>query len=154
VAALVVRSPAFEHGARIPARYTCDGEDVSPPLEWSGAPEGTRSYALIVEDPDAPGGTWTHWVAWNVRATALAAATAKDPELQSGVRQGRNSWGRAGWGGPCPPSGTHRYVFRVHALDSALELPDRTDAQALRGAMRGRVLAEGELLGTYSRGAG
>lgn len=150
--ALVVKSSIFEQEGRIPPKYTCDGEDISPPISWSGAPAGTKSYALIADDPDAPGGTWTHWVAWNIRGDGLAAAIAKDKQLADGMCQGKNSWGKAGYGGPCPPSGTHRYFFKVYALDTTLELPDRTDAKSLTAAMKGHVLAQGELMGKYSRG--
>jgi hypothetical protein len=152
MAALVVKSSAFEHEQRIPAKYTCDGQDISPPLEWSAGPEGTKGYALIADDPDAPGGTWTHWVAWNIRGTGVGEGAAPDGKLKDGTCQGKNSWGRTGYGGPCPPSGTHRYYFRVFALDRALELPERTDAKALTKAIEGRVLARGQLMGRYSRG--
>ena len=148
---LSVSSSAFAHEQAIPARFTCDGEDLSPPLSWSPGPDGTVSYALIVEDPDAPGGTWIHWVAWNLVEPRLREALPPTEELPDGARQGRNSWKRAGYGGPCPPSGTHRYFFRVSALDTTLDLPPDADADALRATMRGHVLAQGELLGLYTR---
>jgi Raf kinase inhibitor-like YbhB/YbcL family protein len=150
-ATLRVTSSAFEDEGAIPARFTCDGQDASPPLSWSPGPDGTVSYALIVEDPDAPGGTWAHWVAWNLVEPRLREGVPPDDVLADGTRQGRNSWRRTGYGGPCPPSGTHRYFFGVHALDTTLDLPPDTDAAALRAAMRGHVLARGELLGLYTR---
>lgn len=148
---LSVTSSAFEHEGTIPVRFTCDGEDSSPPLAWSPGPDGTVSYALIMEDPDAPGGTWVHWVAWNLVEPRLREGVPPTDALPDGVRQGRNSWKRSGYGGPCPPAGTHRYLFRLHALDTALELAPDTDAAGLRAAMRAHVLAQGELLGLYTR---
>lgn len=145
-------SAAFEEGAAIPARYTCDGEDLSPPLAWGDGPPGTSSFALVCEDPDAPGGTWVHWVAWNLTGTHLPAGVPPDGAPDAGMVQGTNSWGRRGYGGPCPPSGTHRYVFRIYALDTRLDLPAATDAATLRDAFRGHVLAEGRLMGRYARG--
>ena len=145
---MTVRSPAFEDGETIPAKYTADGADVSPPLEIRGVPEGTRSLALIVDDPDAPMGTWVHWVAWN-----LPPDTAEIPEdgLPPGAVEGSNSWRRRGYGGPAPPSGTHRYFFKVYALDTTLDLPPSADKAALLRAMEGHVLAEAVTMGRYSR---
>ena len=148
---LHVESQAFEHEGTIPARFTCDGEDVSPPLSWSPGPDGTVTYALIADDPDAPGGTWVHWVAWNLVEPRLREAVPPSETLPDGARHGHNSWRRSGYGGPCPPSGTHRYFFRVYALDGTLALPDDTDADALRAAMQGHELARGELMGRYAR---
>src|SRR5688572_20493360 len=155
ITTLAIRSRAFQHERPIPFKYTCDGDNVSPQLEWSVGPEGTQCYGLICDDPDAPHGTFTHWVAWNIRGTTLPEGMSQQerrqrPEL---LHQGRNSWGQNGYGGPCPPSGTHRYFFRVYALDSDLPLSDTTDAHALERAMRGHVLAEGTLMGTYARGS-
>ncbi len=138
----------------IPARFTCDDRDVSPPLKWTEGPAGTASYALIMDDPDAPRGTWVHWVAWNIRQTELPEGVAKQPRFETGggqIRQGTNSWGRIGYGGPCPPSGTHRYFFKVYALDTELDLGPETNKGALRNEMNRHVLAEGELMATYSR---
>lgn len=146
--AMRLTSSAFADGEPIPPRFTADGEDVSPPLEIAGAPEGTRSLALICDDPDAPMGTWVHWVVWNLPADT---ARIEEGTLPEGAAEGRNSWRRAGWGGPSPPSGRHRYIFKLFALDVELELPETTDASALRKAMEGHVLARGELLGTYAR---
>ena len=145
---MTVESPAFSEGQTIPARYTADGADISPPLVIHGVPGETRSLALIMDDPDAPMGTWVHWVAWN-----LPAETREIPEgsLPGGTVEGRNSWGRAGYGGPAPPSGTHRYYFKVYALDTKLDLPPSTDKAGLLSAMKGHVLAEAELMGRYSR---
>jgi Raf kinase inhibitor-like YbhB/YbcL family protein len=148
---LSVASSAFANEGSIPARFTCDGADASPPLTWSGAPDSARSYALVMDDPDAPGGTWVHWVAWNIAATEISESVAKDASLASGMRQGRNSWSKTGYGGPCPPSGTHRYSFKVYALDRELELAPKTDAGALAAAMSGHIVAQGTLMGRYSR---
>lgn len=149
---LKVTSPAFPHEEAIPPRNTCDGEDISPPLEWSTGPPGTHSYALVMDDPDAPRGTWVHWIVWNLGATSLPEHVPPDAELTDGARQGLNSWGRTGYGGPCPPGGTHRYYFRVYALDvRSLSLPPRADKAALLRAMEGHTLAHGELMGRYSR---
>ncbi len=145
---MTVESPAFSEGRAIPARYTADGADISPPLVIQGVPEGTQSLALIMDDPDAPMGTWVHWVAWN-----LPAGTREIPEgsLPDGAAEGRNSWGRTGYGGPAPPSGTHRYYFKIYALDTKLDLPPATDKARLLSAMKGHVLAEAVLMGRYSR---
>jgi Raf kinase inhibitor-like YbhB/YbcL family protein len=142
------------HETEIPLRYTCDGEDTSPPLEWGAPPPGTASLALIVDDPDAPRGTWVHWVIYNLPAEArgLAAGIALEAELSDSSRQGNNSWPRLGYGGPCPPSGSHRYFFKLYALDTALDLqqPGATKQQLLQ-AMEGHILAETQLMGTYAR---
>lgn len=151
--AIKVESAAFEHGARIPARFTCDGDDTSPPIRWSGLPAGTQSLVLISDDPDAPVGTWDHWVIFNIpgNSNGLDEGVPRVGELSDGSRQGRNSWRRLGYGGPCPPSGTHRYYFRLFALDSALKLEAGSDKKQVQQAMQGHILAEGELLGLYSR---
>jgi Raf kinase inhibitor-like YbhB/YbcL family protein len=145
-----VSSPAFENGSAIPSRFTCDGLDISPELAWQELPEGTESLALIMDDPDAPGGTWVHWVVFNMPAdlTGLPEDVGRSP---GGGVDGNNSWKRGGYGGPCPPQGTHRYFFKLYALDAALELqPGVTKGQVMR-EMEGHVLAEGQLMGTYSR---
>jgi Raf kinase inhibitor-like YbhB/YbcL family protein len=144
VGSLKLESSAFREGGLIPAKHTCDGGDVSPPLAWSGAPPGTASYALIVDDPDAPAGTWDHWLLWNLQGTSLAEGAP------DGVA-GSNSWGQPGWRGPCPPSGTHRYVFRLLALDTSLDLPPGARKNALLAAATGHVLAEARLTGRYAR---
>ncbi|HOD35003.1 MAG TPA: YbhB/YbcL family Raf kinase inhibitor-like protein [Syntrophales bacterium] len=148
-----VTSGAFDNGAMIPAKYTCDGDDVSPPLAWSPGPGETKSYALICDDPDAPGGTWVHWVVYNVPAgiTELPEDVPPDRKLTSGAIQGVNDFRKIGYGGPCPPGGTHRYFFRVYALGIILPLgPGATKEQVLK-AMKGHVLAEGQIMGKYSR---
>jgi len=151
VSQLTVTSTAFTSEGSIPSRFTCDGDDVSPPLAWSGAPASAHSYALVMDDPDAPSGTFVHWVAWNIGAIELAEGVEKGASLANGMRQGQNSWSKAGYGGPCPPSGTHRYFFKVYALDRKLELEAKTDAKALAAAMSGHIVAQGELMGRYSR---
>jgi Raf kinase inhibitor-like YbhB/YbcL family protein len=151
VATLTVKSSAFTNEAPIPSRFTCDGDEVSPPLSWSAGPESTKCYALIVDDPDAPSGTFVHWVAWNIAGTELGEGIAKDASRADGMRQGKNSWSKTGYGGPCPPSGMHRYFFKVFALDRTLELPPSTDSRSLTAAMSGHVLAQGELMGKYAR---
>lgn len=149
-------SPAFADGQPIPAAYTCDGRDISPSLAWEEAPAGTASFALIGDDPDAPGKTWVHWVLYNIPAAVgrLPEALSTAAELPDGSRQGWTDFGRAGYGGPCPPSGTHRYSFTLYALDAALTLPARATKPQLEAAMRGHVLAEARLMGTYRRARG
>ena len=139
-------SPAFAAGEPIPAAHTCDGADTPPPLGWSGVPAGAQALALIVDDPDAPRGTWLHWTVWNLPVAPGALPGA-------GV-EGVNDFGNVGWGGPCPPSGTHRYVFRLFALDAPLALAEGASRAELEGAMKGHVLARAELMGTYRRRAG
>ena len=150
---LHVRSGAFALEG-IPVEYTGDGRNISPPLEWTPGPEGTKSYALIMDDPDGPGGTWVHWVLWNSRDLCLPAHVACQPQVDTAfgrVSQGRNSFGRIGYAGPCPPTGTHRYFFKVYALDTELDLgPDATKRDLL-AAMAGHVLDHGEMMVTYSR---
>ncbi len=148
-----IKSQAFPQGGPIPAAYTCDGQDVSPPLSWSGAPAGTTSFALISDDPDAPGGSWVHWVLWNLPAGAgaLEENVPGKHTLPNGARQGTTDFRRIGYGGPCPPSGTHRYYFRLYALDAMLDLPASTTRKDLEKAMQGHVLAHAEWMGTYRR---
>ncbi|HTT71625.1 MAG TPA: YbhB/YbcL family Raf kinase inhibitor-like protein [Anaeromyxobacteraceae bacterium] len=150
-------SPAFQHGAAIPSRYTCEGEDRSPPLTISGIPAGTRSLALIVDDPDAPDPrapttTWVHWVLYALPPTVEALPEAVAPrDLPAGTREGLNDWRQTGYGGPCPPVGRHRYFFKLFALDTVL--PDlRTPTKSkLEHAFEGHVLAKAELMGTYEK---
>jgi len=151
--AMDIRSLAFEAGGSIPSAYTCDGEDRSPALEWNGAPDGTKTFALIADDPDAPGKTWVHWVAWNIPATSrsLPEGMPNEAEAAGGIRQGTNDFGRVGYGGPCPPRGVHRYVFKLYALDAVLDLPPGTSKASLVKAIEGHVLAEAQVMGTYSR---
>ncbi len=145
---LKISSSAFEHMGKIPARYTCDGEDMNPPLRIENLPEGTRSIALIMDDPDAPMGTWDHWVIWNISPESL---TIDENSLPLKAVEGKNSWGRIGYGGPCPPSGTHRYFFKVFALDSLLDLARGAGKKDLEEAMGSHILSKGELIGLYRR---
>ncbi len=146
-------SAVFARGEGIPSKYTCDGEDISPPLLWSDPPEGSQSFALICDDPDAPVGTWVHWVLYDLPAETrdLAEAVGPEADLAEGGRHGNNSWGRLGYGGPCPPGGTHRYFFKLYALNAALDLAAGTSKEAVLQAMEGHVLAEASLMGTYGR---
>ncbi|MFB3145394.1 MAG: YbhB/YbcL family Raf kinase inhibitor-like protein [Candidatus Methylomirabilales bacterium] len=148
-----ITSQAFEAGGMIPAKYTCDGPDLSPPLRWADPPAGTQSYALIADDPDAPVGTWVHWVLWNIPADAsgLEENLPKSASLPNGAKQGTTDFRRIGYGGPCPPSGTHRYFFKLYALDTMLELPSSTTKRDLEGAMQGHILGQAELVGKYQR---
>jgi len=147
-------SPAFAPGAPIPAEHTCRGADTSPPLAWNEVPLGTRSLALILDDPDAPRGTWVHWVLFNLPADAveLAPAMPRAPELPSGARQGLNDGGELGYMGPCPPPGpAHRYFFRLYALDSVLNLDPGVHRSDLDHSMAGHVVAQAELMGSFQR---
>ena len=146
-------SRAFTEGGAIPARYTCEGQDASPPLAWADSPAGTKSLALISDDPDAPGKTWVHWVIYNIPPAAheLREAFPTDKELPDGTRQGITDFGRTGYGGPCPPSGTHRYFFKLYALDTTLGLPAGSTKPKLEAAMAGHTLARAQLMGTYRR---
>ncbi len=147
-ATISLTSPAYGEGEMIPARFTADGKDLHPPYRMNGVPEEARSLALLMEDPDAPAGTWVHWVVWN-----LPPDLRELPEgsLPSGAVEGLNSWGRKGYGGPSPPGGTHRYILELYALDTRLELPPSTTAAGLRKAVAGHVLARGRLMGRYRR---
>ena len=150
---LSITSTAFKQGERIPSKYTCDGSDTSPELEWSDVPDGAQSFTIIADDPDAPVGTWIHWVLYNVpgETRTLPEAIPPDASLPDRSMQGKNSWGRPGYGGPCPPGGTHRYFFRLYALDTVLELKSGVSENDLLKAMKGHILAEAELMGLYSR---
>ncbi len=145
---LRITSPAFHDNQPIPRRCSADGLDVSPELLIEGIPEGTQSLALVMDDPDAPRGTWVHWVVWNIPPTTTVIQEGTRP---SGSSSGRNSWGRTGYGGPSPPSGTHRYFFKLYALDAVLDLSPTTDTAALERAMAGHILGEARLMGTYTR---
>jgi Raf kinase inhibitor-like YbhB/YbcL family protein len=147
-------SPAFQEGETIPRAHTADGKNVSPRLAWGDAPEGTASFALVCEDPDAPRGTWTHWVLFNLPADTRELPEGVPPEatLASGARQGKNDFKKIGYGGPSPPPGKpHRYFFKLFALDTMLDLPAGATRDQLLAAMKGDVLAEGQLMGTYGR---
>jgi len=151
--ALKITSPAFEEGGMMPSQFTCDGEDVSPSLSWTGVPEKTKSIALICDDPDAPMGTWVHWVLFNLppEVTELAEAIPHGDTLANGARQGVTSFGEHGYGGPCPPSGTHRYFFKLYALDTMLTIDVKSSKDDLVAAMEGHILSEGQLMGKYKR---
>ena len=151
--AFEIKSNTFTNENTIPSKYTCDGPDLSPPLSWSNPPAGTKSYALIADDPDAPVGTWVHWVVWNIPAgtSSLKEEMDKAPKFPDGTRQGVNDFKRTGYGGPCPPGGTHRYYFKLYALDSILDIPANATKANLEAAMKGHVLGQATLMGTYSR---
>jgi len=148
-----VTSTAFQDGGMIPAKYSCDGTNVSPPLEWSDVPQNTKSVALICDDPDAPGKTWVHWVAFDLPAgrTSLPENVPPQNAIAGGGKQGTNDFKKIGYGGPCPPSGTHRYFFKIYALDAELKLDSKTTKDLLSQAMKDHILAQGELMGRYKR---
>jgi len=146
-----VTSPAFAPGGQIPIRYTCNGPNVSPELRWEQVPRETRSLALIMDDPDAPGRTWVHWVLFNLPpgTTRLDEDLSKGPKLSNGALQGTNDFDKIGYKGPCPPSGSHRYFVRIYALDQKLDLTSTATKDDVMLAMKDHVLAQGELMGTY-----
>lgn len=143
-----LRSPKFRNGNQIPPQYTCDGIDINPPLTITGVPDGAKSLALIVDDPDAPMGTWVHWLIWNIPPDINMI---KEDFVANGVVEGVTSFGKTGWGGPCPPGGVHRYYFRLFALDTMLDLPITAGRTQLEKAMQGHIIKQTELLGTYER---
>lgn len=143
-----IKSSAFDNNAQIPASYTCDGQNISPPLSFADVPPEAKSLALIVDDPDAPMGTWVHWLVWNINPDLKEVDEDSKP---AGGVEGVTSFGSAGWGGPCPPSGTHRYFFKLYALDVKLELDPSSRREALERAMKGHILDQAELIGLYSR---
>jgi Raf kinase inhibitor-like YbhB/YbcL family protein len=155
---MTITSTAFGHGEKIPRHHTCEGDDVSPPLAWSGVPDGARSLVLIVDDPDAPDPakprmTWVHWVLYDIPSTAAGLAEDVVPAaLPPGTRQGTNDWKRTGYGGPCPPVGRHRYFHKLYALDTELGDLGRATKAEVERAMGGHVLAEAVLIGTYQKG--
>jgi len=146
-------SEAFVQDRPIPQKYSCDGNNVSPPLSWSDAPGATESFVLICDDPDAPGGTFVHWLYYNIpaKADSLPEGVSKDPQPSPGGMQGKNSFGKVGYGGPCPPGGTHRYFFTLYALDIQLDVSPGLDKQKLLKTVDGHVLGEAQLMGTYER---
>ncbi|MBE9049427.1 YbhB/YbcL family Raf kinase inhibitor-like protein [Nostocales cyanobacterium LEGE 11386] len=148
-----LQSLAFFIGSTIPFKYTCDGNDISPPLSWDSPPAGTVSFALLMEDPDAPKQTFTHWVVYDLPANLrhLPEGITQEPHLPSGGVQGKNDFGQLGYGGPCPPSGTHRYFFKLYALDQLLGLPAGVTKAEMLAAMKGHVLEAVELMGRYTR---
>lgn len=145
-----VSSPAFEPNGPIPAAFTCSGADTSPPLEWSGVPPGAKTLALILDDPDAPRGAWTHWTFWDLPAT-VAGLKEGESATRHGATEGVTSNRKTGYHGPCPPSGTHRYVFTLYAVDGKLGLPAKATVEELRRALQGHVLAQADVMGTYAR---
>ena len=152
--ALSIRSPDVLHNGHIPREFTCDGNDTAPALEWSGAPQGTRSFALIVDDPDAPDPrapkmTYVHWVLYDISDSATGIA--EGGKTPAGARDGTNDWKRTGYGGPCPPIGRHRYFFKLYALDTMLGDLNSPDKPHLLKAMEGHILGKAELMGTYER---
>lgn len=155
-AALTISSPAFANGQAMPAKYTCQGENISPPLEWKNLPPGTKSLALIVEDPDAPDPqhpkmVWDHWLLYDIPASVTGLAENVKSALPPGTRAAQNSWKKTGYGGPCPPIGRHRYFHRLYALDTELGDLQNPNKAALLKAMEGHILATAELVGTYEK---
>jgi Raf kinase inhibitor-like YbhB/YbcL family protein len=151
--AITLSSSAFTEGAMIPPKYTCDAENISPDLKWSGVPQEAKSLALICDDPDAPVGTWVHWVLFNLPAgvNALQAGIPPEAVLKNGARHGKNDFRMLGYGGPCPPGGTHRYFFKIYALDTLLSLESGSTKAQLLAAMKDHILAEGQMMGKYKR---
>lgn len=153
---LTVTSPAFAPNSEIPSKYTCEGSDTSVPIMWSGAPAKAKSFALIVDDPDAPDPrapkmTYVHWVVYDIPATVTSLAEGASTHLPASVREGVNDWNRTAWGGPCPPIGRHRYFIKVYALDVMLGDLGSPKKPALETAMQGHILAQGQLIGTYEK---
>jgi len=146
-AKMKITSSAFQQGGNIPSKFTCDGANTSPPLQISDMPSEAKSLVLIVDDPDAPSGLFTHWAVWNISPQTSAIAEGSTPK----GAQGTNDFGKSGYGGPCPPSGTHRYYFKIFALDRELDLPSGAKRSELNTAMKGHVIGQGELMGRYSR---
>lgn len=149
MAEMAISSPAFGQNQMIPRKYTCEGADISPPLEIKHIPAGTVTLALIMDDPDAPNGTWDHWIVWNISP----AAEIVENSVPVGAVEGRNSWGKNRYGGPCPPSGTHRYFFKLYALDTKLGLKPQADKCDVEQAIDGHVLSETSLVGLYKKGS-
>lgn len=142
-----ITSPAFKEGQPIPPKYTCDGEDLIAPLVFEDIPASATALALVMDDPDAPGGTWDHWVVWNIPSDQRSIDEGKVPP---GV-VGRNSWGKKAWGGPCPPDRQHRYVFTLYALESPVDLPDGAGKRELEGAIKNQIVAKAQLTAVYDR---
>ena len=152
--AFTISSPSFHNGGQIPKKFTCDGADVSPGLQWGSPPSGTQSFALIADDPDAPVGTWTHWVLFDLPAqtTSLPEGVPKVDDPPTGGHQGRNDFRRIGYGGPCPPPGKpHRYFFKLYALDKKLDLKPGASKQEVEQAMQGHMVGQAEVFGMYQR---
>ncbi|TRZ64179.1 MAG: YbhB/YbcL family Raf kinase inhibitor-like protein [Spirochaetia bacterium] len=145
---MIITSPTFQHNSLIPSKYTCDGDNVNPPLEIKDVPRGTKSLALIVDDPDAPGGTWIHWIVWNIDPKTVQIPENSVPDKAT---EGQTSFGDLGYGGPCPPSGIHHYFFKLYTLDIILSISSQADKTALEKVMEGHILDKAELIGLYSR---
>lgn len=145
---MIIKSPTFQNGERIPKKYTCDGENINSPLEFEGIPENAQNLVLIVDDPDAPAGTWTHWTVWNI---APQTRIIKENSIPQGSLEGKTSFGNVGYGGPCPHQGTHRYFFKLYALNAKLNLYPSVPITDLEKAMEGHVLDSAEIFGLYSR---
>lgn len=148
--AMKLTSSAFTNNGTLPTKYTCEGEAISPPIQWQDTPAGTKSFALIYEDPDAPNGTWTHWVLYNLPST-INSLEENITTLPPGTKVGINSWPQASYGAPCPPHGKHRYIFHLYALDTVLDLSGKITSEKLQKEMLGHILASTELLGFYPR---
>jgi Raf kinase inhibitor-like YbhB/YbcL family protein len=151
--AFELKSQVFKAQGAIPSKYTCQGKDISPVLSWTGAPQNTKSYALICDDPDAPMGTWVHWVYYDIppSVNSLPEGVSSDAKPSPGGTHGKNDFGKLGYGGPCPPSGTHRYFFKIYALDKLLGLEPKMSKADLMKAMEGHILGKTELMGTYKK---
>ena len=151
--ALEIKSPAFENNGIIPKQYSCDGINISPPLSWSNIPEGAKSLALILDDPDAPTGTWVHWIIYNMPPASKGLQEGVIPiqEMAHETKQGINDFKKIGYGGPCPPSGTHRYLFKLYALDTKLTLKSGATKKQLENAIKGHIILQGELIGKYKK---
>ncbi|MEK7534300.1 MAG: YbhB/YbcL family Raf kinase inhibitor-like protein [Patescibacteria group bacterium] len=143
-----ITSSAFEHNTKIPAKYTCDGDNINPPLEFVDVPKNAKSLVLIVDDPDAPSKIWVHWVVYNINPQT---SEAKENSVPEGGIEGVTDFGKPGYGGPCPPSGTHRYFFKLYALDSVLDLPQNVTKQMVEEKIEGHIVDQAELIGLYSR---
>ncbi|MCK4500079.1 YbhB/YbcL family Raf kinase inhibitor-like protein, partial [Candidatus Babeliales bacterium] len=148
---IIVESNAFNDGETLPIDYTCDGKDISPPLSWKNLPKETQSVALLCDDPDAPMGTWIHWILFNISPSITTLTEAVDEATISGAIRGNNSWNRTGFGGACPPTGEHRYIFRIYALDTKLSLTEGATKTEILNNIKGHVLGMGNLTGRYSR---
>jgi Raf kinase inhibitor-like YbhB/YbcL family protein len=148
MASLILSSSAFKHNGQIPSKYTCDGADINPPLMIENVPTTAKSLALIVDDPDAPAGTWVHWVMWNINPSTN---DIKENLVPPGAEQGMNDFRKRSYGGPCPPSGTHHYFFKLYALDLTMTLSPNTGKASLEKAMKGHIVAQSELIGLYKR---
>lgn len=150
-AEMAITSSAFNEGDTLPTQYSCNGKDISPPLSFDNVPEGTKSFVLIMDDPDAPSGTWIHWVLYNLPADTqgLPENAPSEAVWSDGTMQGRNSWGDTKWGGACPPDGEHRYFFKLYALDTVLDLKKKSSLRKVKKAMKGHILAEAKLMAKY-----